>query len=163
MGDQGETQVDEHLDPEDEIAFENAAPDEDDSGDAGSDYGSDDDYDDDKVRRDGRARAKNRRAGWVVGGIEGIRHRVIPGSLVSSRTTTGELTLRFLNSKPTARGGLKSERRGEGLTMRGFNFDFFSRRVGTFEFSGRQGGGKGGAGTLEGAQATADGGTRTGS
>ena len=74
MGDQGETQVDEHLDPEDEIAFENAAPDEDDSGDAGSDYGSDEDYDDDKVRRDGRARAKNRRAGWVVGGIEGIGH-----------------------------------------------------------------------------------------
>jgi len=42
--------VDEHLDPEDEIAFENAAPDEDDSGDAGSDYGSDEDYDDDKER-----------------------------------------------------------------------------------------------------------------
>lgn len=50
MGDEEETQVDEHLDPEDEIAFENAAPDEDDSGDAGSDYGSDEDYDDDKVR-----------------------------------------------------------------------------------------------------------------
>lgn len=50
MGDEEETQVDEHLDPEDEIAFENAAPDEDDSEDAGSDYGSDEDYDDDKVR-----------------------------------------------------------------------------------------------------------------
>jgi hypothetical protein len=75
MGDEEETQVDEHLDPEDEIAFENAAPDEDDSGDAGSDYGSDEDYDDDKVRSldgDG-AREESGAMGWiVVGSMRGI-------------------------------------------------------------------------------------------